>query len=34
MEQDPSAAAKIMQSDPVFASKVEKLIAAGVIRVQ
>jgi stress-induced-phosphoprotein 1 len=34
MEQEPSAAARIMQSDPVFASKVEKLMAAGVIRVQ
>lgn len=33
MEQDPSAAAKILRSDPKFAAKVEKLIAAGVLRV-
>lgn len=34
MEQDPSIANRVMQSDPVFAAKVEKLIAAGVLRVQ
>lgn len=33
MEQDPSAAAQILRSDPKFAAKVEKLIAAGVLRV-
>lgn len=33
MEQDPSMASKVMRSDPVFAAKVEKLIAAGVLRV-
>lgn len=34
MEADPSIANKIMQSDPTFAAQVEKLIAAGVLRVQ
>lgn len=33
MESDPSIANKIMQSDPTFAAQVEKLIAAGVLRV-
>jgi stress-induced-phosphoprotein 1 len=33
MESDPSIANKIMMSDPTFAAQVEKLIAAGVLRV-
>lgn len=33
MESDPSVGNKIMRTDPVFAAQVEKLIAAGVLRV-
>jgi stress-induced-phosphoprotein 1 len=33
MEADPAVAQKIMRTDPAFAAKVNKLIAAGVLRV-